>query len=80
MEVGTRFLRCFRPRRAQRIPTDIELLEHIHTAYKEEFEDFRENKVPKRRPDVNWVQLNVNEIGDVLNSDGDIIYGRLEFH
>ena len=61
-----------------KIPTDLQILEKIYNKYYHKFESFEEGK--SDRNTKIYVPIDVNQIGDELGVDGDIVFGRLYYH
>ena len=61
-----------------KVPSDLEILECIYKKYYEEYRSFQ--REDKTRSSKIYVPINCKEIAQQLNTDNDIIFGRLYYH
>lgn len=61
-----------------RVPSDLEILSAIYEAYYNEFANYDKNK-PIRQSKI-LVPISCKFIGEKLNVDSDIVFGRLYYH
>lgn len=57
-------------------PTDLQILEKIYNCYYSDFVNFN----PEKRITKLYVPIDIDFIGKSLNVDGDIVFGRLNYH
>ena len=61
-------------------PTDIKILSTIYNSYYETFTNFRNEKNEPTRYAKIYVPINCKSIGEKLEVDGEIIFGRLYYY
>ena len=61
-----------------KLPTDLQILNEIYEKYYSEFVKFDKHK-PQRDARI-YVPIDIDKIGQSLNIDSDIIFGRLYYH
>lgn len=62
----------------KRNPTDLEILDAIFDRYYQTFSDYDQDS--SIRSSKNYVPIDVYAIGEHLKVDGDMIFGRLNYH
>lgn len=61
-----------------KVPTDLEILECIYNNYYHDFEAYKYDHT--LRAGKMYVPIDCDFIGEQLNVDGDIVFGRLYYH
>lgn len=62
----------------KKIPTDLEILNEIYEQYYDDFAAYSKEN-PQRETKI-FVPIDIEEIAESLDVDGDIIFGRLYYH
>ncbi len=62
----------------KKLPTDLQILNKIYELYYDVFAQFPDIK--KNRKEKIYVPIDIKEIADDLQVDGDIVFGRLYYH